>query len=81
MSVGDRDRGEWVALEMAPDQIQAEMMRDVLLESGIPAMIGQGDTNSFMGISLNPVRVMVYSGDLERAQKTLEELTDPGKSQ
>ena len=71
------DRGEWVALETAPDQIQAEMIRDVLVESGVPAMIGQGDTSSFMGISLSPVRVMVHREDIERAQRTLDELKEP----
>ena len=40
-------------------------------------MIGQGDTSSFMGISLNPVRVMVFDEDLERAQQVLAELNSP----
>ena len=73
------DRGGWVALDTVPDQIQAEMIRDVLVESGVPAMIGQGDTSSFMGISLNPVRVMVHGEDLERARRTLDELREPGE--
>ncbi|MDD9994985.1 MAG: DUF2007 domain-containing protein [Dehalococcoidia bacterium] len=71
------DRKKWVVLEIAPDQIQAEMLRDLLIEDGIPSMIGQGDTSSFMGISLNPVRVMVFDEDLERAQQVLAELNSP----
>ena len=30
-----------------------------------------------MGISLNPVRVMVFDEDLERAQQVLAELNSP----
>ena len=71
------DRKKWVVLEIAPDQIQAEMLRDLLIEDGIPSMIGQGDTSSFMGISLSPVRVMVFDEDLERAQEVLTELVPP----
>ena len=71
------DRKKWVVLEIAPDQIQAEMLRDLLIEDGVPSMIGQGDTSSFMGISLNPVRVMVFEEDLERAQQVLAELGSP----
>ena len=66
-----------MVLEIAPDQIQAEMLRDLLIEYGVPSMIGQGDTSSFMGISLNPVRVMVFEEDLERAQQVLAELGSP----
>ena len=71
------DRKKWVVLEIAPDQIQAEMLRDLLIEDGIPSMIGQGDTSSSMGISLSPVRVMVFDEDLERAQEVLTELAPP----
>ncbi len=62
-------------MEIAPDQIQAEMLRDLLIASGVPAMTGQGDTSSFLGVSLQPVRVMVFEQDLERAKQVLEELT------
>ena len=70
-----RDRKKWVVLEIASDQIQAEMLRDLLIDSGVPAMTGQGDTSSFLGVSLQPVRVMVFEEDLERALQVLEELT------
>ncbi len=70
-----RDRKKWVVLEIAPDQIQAEMLRDLLIASGVPSMMGQGDTSSFLGVSLQPVRVMVFEEDVERAQQVLEELT------
>ena len=68
------EREKWVVLEIAPDQIQAEMMRDLLIESGVPSMTGQGDTSSFMGVSLQPVRVMVFEEDLFRAREVLEDL-------
>lgn len=69
------DRKKWVVLEIALDQIQAEMLRDLLIASGVPSMTGQGDTSSFLGVSLQPVRVMVFEEDLERAKQVLEELT------
>ncbi len=68
------EREKWVVLEIAPDQIQAEMMRDLLIESDVPSMTGQGDTSSFMGVSLQPVRVMVFEEDLSRAWEVLEGL-------
>jgi hypothetical protein len=70
-----RDRNKWVVLEIAPDQIQAEMLRDLLIESGVPSIMGQGDTSSFLGVSLQPVRVMVFEQDVERAKQVLDELT------
>ena len=66
-----RDRKKWVVLEIASDQIQAEMLRDLLIDSGVPAMTGQGDTSSFLGVSLQPVRVMVFEEDLELALQLL----------
>jgi hypothetical protein len=71
------ERKKWTVLEIAPDQIQAEMLRDLLVESGVPSITGQGDTSSFMGVSLNPVRVMVFEEDLARAKEVLEELSGP----
>ena len=67
-------REKWVVAEIAPDQIQAEMLRDLLVESGVPSITGQGDTSSFMGVSLNPVRVMVFEEDLGRAREVLQGL-------
>lgn len=70
-------RKKWVVLEIASDQIQAEMLRDLLVESGIPSMVGQGDFSSFMGVSMNPVRVLVFDHDLDSARQVLSELGPP----
>lgn len=53
------------------------MLRDLLIESGVPSVTGPGDTASFMGVSLNPVRVMVFEEDVERAREVLGELSPP----
>ena len=61
-------------LVTAPDQLTAEMWRDVLLEEGIPAIVNPQDTLSFMGLSGRPCRLMVPDGRLEEAQAILAEL-------
>lgn len=50
------------------------MLRELLIVNGVPSMTGQGDTSSFLGVSMKPVRVMVFQEDLERARKLLEDL-------
>ena len=62
----------WVYLTTAPDQIVAEMWREILLGEGISALIRAGDTSSFMGVSNYPCRIMVDEDDQERAKEVLE---------
>jgi len=64
----------WIVLTTAPDQLTAEMWKDILLQEGIPAMINPEDAVSFLGVSIFPCRIMVASGYLKRAQGILASL-------
>jgi hypothetical protein len=64
----------WLVLTTAPDQLTAEMWKDILLQEGIPAMINPEDSVSFLGVSIFPCRIMVASGYLKRAQEILASL-------
>jgi hypothetical protein len=64
----------WLLLTTAPDQLTAEMWKDILLQEGIPAMINPEDSVSFLGVSIFPCRIMVASGYLKRAQEILASL-------
>ncbi|OGO04148.1 MAG: hypothetical protein A2Y60_02930 [Chloroflexi bacterium RBG_13_54_9] len=63
---------KWKYLVTAPNQITAEMWRDLLIEEGIPAMIAPQDAVSFMGVSALPCRIMVPEEKLDEATKILE---------
>lgn len=61
----------WRLLVTAPDQLTAEMWREMLRQHGIPVAISPGDTSSFMGVSSFPCRLMVAGGYLEQAREIL----------
>ncbi len=63
--------GQWLLLATAPDQLTAEMWREMLRQHGIPVVISPGDTSSFMGVSSFPCRLMVASGYLKQAKEIL----------
>lgn len=61
----------WLLLATAPDQLTAEMWREMLRQHGIPVVVNPGDTSSFMGVSSFPCRLMVAGDYLEQAQEIL----------
>ena len=63
---------KWVDIATAPDQLQAEMWRDMLIEEGIAAIVRPGDTASFLGVSAYPCRIMVREHRVEEAKEVLE---------
>jgi len=65
---------KWLLLTTAPDQLTAEIWKDILLQQGIPAMVNPGDTTSFMGVSAFPCRLMVARGYRQQAQEILASL-------
>lgn len=67
----------WVYLTTAPDQLQAEMWRDLLVEEGVPALVRGGDMSSFLGVSAQPCRIMVADDRVERAREVLGERLNP----
>ncbi len=65
---------KWQLLTAAPDQLAAEIWKDILLQHGIPAMVNPGDAASFMGVSAFPCRIMVAHGYSKRAKAILDSL-------
>ena len=65
---------KWLLLTTAPDQLTAEIWKDILWQNGIPVMINPRDTISFMGVSTLPCRIMVAYGYRKRAQEILDSL-------
>ena len=72
---------KWVLLTTAPDQLTAEIWKDILLKEGIPTMVNAGDTISFMGVSGFPCRIMVAYGYRRRAQEILASLQPEAEGQ
>ena len=67
----------WLLLTTAPDQLTAEIWKDILIQNGIPAMINPQDAISFMGVSSLPCRIMVAYGYRQKAQEVLDSLQPP----
>ena len=65
---------KWELLITAPDQLTAEMWRELLQNEGIPAVIEPRDAISFLGLSAMPCRLMVPEGLLSEALAILGEL-------
>jgi len=62
-----------VHLTTAPDQLVAEMWRDLLRDQEISAIIRPGDISTFMGVSAYPCRIMVQEDQLQRAKEILKD--------
>ena len=63
---------KWTQLTTAPDQLMAEMWRDLLLNEGIPAALRSGDISSYFGVTTYPCRILVDEERIEEARETLE---------
>ena len=63
---------KWTHLTTAPDQLVAEMWRDLLLNEGIPASIRGGDTSSYFGVTAFPCRIIVDKEHVKDAREALE---------
>jgi hypothetical protein len=72
---------KWILLTTAPDQLTAEIWKDILVQEGIPAMVNAGDTISFLGLSSFPCRIMVAYGYRKRAQEILASLQPEAEDQ
>ncbi len=70
-------RTRLVYLTTAPEQLTAEMWRELLHNEGIPAVIRAGDTASFLGVSNAPCRLMVPEERLQEARRLVEEHLGP----
>jgi len=65
---------KWLLLTTAPDQLTAEIWKDILVQEGIPAMVNPEDAVSFLGVSAFPCRIMVAPDYLKQAQEILASL-------
>ena len=63
---------KWARLTTAPNQLTAEMWRDLLLGEGIPAMVRGGDTSSFFGVTPFPRPILVDESLESEARRALE---------
>ena len=63
----------WVHLVTAPDQLVAEMWRDVLNGREIPVVIRSGDVSTFLGVTPYPCRLLVDENSRERAIQILHD--------
>lgn len=64
---------KWVHLTTAPDQLVAEMWRDLLNDREIPVVIRSGDVSTFLGVTPYPCRLLVDENSRERALRILHE--------
>ena len=64
---------KWVHLTTAPDQLVAEMWRDLLNGHEIPVIIRSGDVSTFLGVTAYPCRLLVDENSRERAIQILQE--------
>ena len=70
---------EWEKVAVAPDQLTAEMWREILLDQGIPTMIRPGDVTSFLGVSAMPVALLVPTDRVSEAKDVLDGLEEGGE--
>jgi hypothetical protein len=64
---------KWVVAATAPEQLAAEMWRELLVNAQVPARLQSGDINSFLGVSAHPCRVLVPDHMETQARALLEE--------
>ena len=63
----------WVYLTTAPNQLEAEMWRDLLASEGFAVTVRGGDTISYLGMSNYPSTILVDEEQLDEARKLLDE--------
>ncbi len=74
-------RHRWITFATAPDQITAEMWRDLVQQAGIACQLQPGDTIGFIGVSAAPVRLMAREPDVAGAKRALDDQLGRGSRQ
>ncbi len=66
----------WKAAATASNEFAATLLRDILVDSGIPAYVESSGTATFLqiGSALMPMRIMVPPERLEEAKAVLAEV-------
>jgi len=62
---------KFVTIATAPDQLTAEIWREIVRQAGITCELGPGDVTSFLGLSQLPVRLMTSEADADNARSVL----------
>ena len=62
----------WTYLITAPDQLIAEMWSELLSSYGVRARVRAEDTQSFLGVSAYPCRILVDEDDVDRARELMK---------
>ena len=61
-----------VTFATAPDQITAEMWRDLVRQAGVDCALQPGDMIGFIGVTAAPVRLITRPRDADRARRALD---------
>ena len=67
---------KWVYLATAPNQLEAEMWRELLANEGFAVTVRGGDTISYFGMSNYPSTILVDEEQHDAARKVLDESVD-----
>ncbi len=67
----------WVYLTTAPNELVAQMWRDLLVDAGIPALVEARGYVSYLGASPVPCRIQVFEGREQEALEVLQEYLTP----
>jgi hypothetical protein len=65
------DRDQWTQVGTASSQVEAEMLRDLLVSEGIGSMVQTSDAAAYLGV-ISPCRILVRHHDVERASAFLD---------
>lgn len=71
---------KWQVFATAPDQLTAEMWRDLLRQEGVRCELRPGDTSAFLGVAARPVRLVAPQEQAEQARLRLEEHLKAGEN-
>lgn len=63
--------GQWTQVATAPSQVEAEMLRDLLLGEGIASMVQTNDASAYLGV-ISTCRLLVRRPDVDRAAAFLD---------
>jgi len=62
---------QWVQVTTAPSQIEAALMRDLLVGEGMASLVQTSDAAAYLGV-ISPCVLLVRQSDLDRAQEFLK---------
>ncbi|HWE60598.1 MAG TPA: DUF2007 domain-containing protein [Chloroflexota bacterium] len=62
---------QWTQVATAPSQVEAEMLRDLLLGEGIASLIQTNDASAYLGV-ISICRLLVRRPDMDRATAFLD---------